>query len=183
MKVNVTPHILFLLCEPDEAFSGTSVPHFVKYVLDLSFTSTFCALTSTYKSLCVYFNYCFSEKKQKIQLIKYPIDDSLLDQDEDQHLTERPSPCRDFNVPMDCAGDLLMVWDFCSSFSKLLNLFPFPLEDFESALCHKEGNVLMVTECHATLLRLLLKDNGAYSAATRSKKLKAKVCYNSIISL
>lgn len=37
--------------------------HFVKYVLDLSFTSTFCALTSTYKSLCLYFNYCLFRKE------------------------------------------------------------------------------------------------------------------------
>lgn len=90
-------------------------------------------------------------------------------------MAKRTSPCRDFSVLMDCVGDLLMVWDFCSSFGKLLNLFPFPLEDFESALCHKEGNVVLIVESHSALLRLLLKDNGTFSAATRSKKRKAKI--------
>ncbi|KAL3528188.1 hypothetical protein ACH5RR_012844 [Cinchona calisaya] len=114
-------------------------------------------------------------KKQKKQ-IKFPIDDLLLDlTEDDQKLTERPSPSRDFNVPMDSVGDLLMVWDFCTSFGKLLHLSPFSLEDFRCALCHKDSNVVLVVECHSALLRLLMKDNGKFSLSVQSKKRKPKI--------
>lgn len=115
-------------------------------------------------------------KKPKKHIIKYPIDDLLLDlAEDDQKLTERPSPCRDFNVPMDCVGDLLMVWDFCTSFGRLLHLSPFSLEDFESALCHKDSNVVLVVECHSALLRFLMKDNGNFSLCVQNRKRKPKV--------
>lgn len=68
-----------------------------------------------------------------------------------------------------------MVWDFCTSFGRLLNLSPFSLEDFESALCHKESNVVLVMESHSALLLLLLKHNGEFSAFIQSKKRKPKV--------
>lgn len=108
--------------------------------------------------------------------IKYPIDDLLVQpSDSDIQLTER-SPLRwDFNVPMHCVGDLLMVWDFCISFGRLLQLSPFSLEDFENAVCHKESNVVLIVESHAALLRLLIKDNGEYFTAIQKKKRKSKV--------
>lgn len=96
---------------------------------------------------------------------------------DDPVFTQWPSLCRDFNVPMDCVGDLIMVWDVCSSFSRLLNLWPFSLEDFENALCHKESNVVLIVECHSALLRLLIKDNGDYSTTIQKKKRKPKVRY------
>nr|GMC64629.1 DDT domain-containing protein DDB_G0282237 [Ipomoea batatas] len=108
--------------------------------------------------------------------IKYPIDDLLVQpSDSDIQLTER-SPLRwDFNVPMHCVGDLLMVWDFCISFGRLLQLSPFSLEDFENAVCHKESNVVLIVESHAALLRLLIKDNGEYFTAIQKKKRKSKI--------
>ncbi|KAL6520010.1 hypothetical protein OROHE_017153 [Orobanche hederae] len=41
--------------------------------------------------------------------IKYPIEDLLVQPSGEDGLTERPSPCRDFNVPLNCVGDLLMI--------------------------------------------------------------------------
>ncbi|KAK9292563.1 hypothetical protein L1049_020537 [Liquidambar formosana] len=108
--------------------------------------------------------------------IKYPIDDLLVQPGTDDPVfTERPSPSRDFNVPMDCVGDLLMVWDFCSSYGRLLHLWPFSLEDFENAICHKDSNLILIVESHSALLRLLIKDKGEYFSAIQERKRKLKV--------
>ncbi|KAK9950261.1 hypothetical protein M0R45_005760 [Rubus argutus] len=115
-----------------------------------------------------------SERDQPVEeTIKYPIDDLLVQPDaNDPVFTDRPSPSRDFNVPMECVGDLLMVWDFVSSFGRLLHLWPFSLEDFEKAICHKKGNLILLVETHAALLRLLIKDNGEYVLAVQKRRPK-----------
>ena len=108
--------------------------------------------------------------------IKYPIDDLLVQPAADDPVfTPRPPPTRDFNIPMECVGDVLMVWDFCCSYSKLLNLSPFSLDDFENALCHKDSNIVLIVEAQSALLRLLIKDNGDYFIALQKKKRKSKV--------
>lgn len=110
------------------------------------------------------------------EAIKYPIDDQLvLPGADDPVFTDRPSPLRDFSIPLDSVGNLLMVWDFCSSFGRLLCLWPFSLEDFEKAICHKEGNLALVVETHAALLRLLIKEQGEYFLVLQKKKRKPKV--------
>lgn len=113
----------------------------------------------------------------KEEPIKYPIDDALVQPSpHDPILTDRPSPSRDFNVPMDCVGDLLMVWDFCSSFSRLLHLWPFSLEDFDNAICHKDSNLVLIVELHASLFGALMRDNSEYflNVQRRTRKLKVK---------
>lgn len=108
--------------------------------------------------------------------IKYPIDDQLVKPGADDPIfTDRPSPSRDFIIQMDCVGDLLMVWDFCSAFSRLLYLWPFPFEDFEKALCHKDSNLALIVETHASLLRLLINDEGEYYMVIQRKKRKPKI--------
>lgn len=108
--------------------------------------------------------------------IKYPIDDMLvLPSADDPVFTTRPSPSRDFNVPMDFVGDLIMVWDFCSSFSRLLNLFPFSLEDFESAICHKDSTPVLLVESHSAILRLLINDEGDYFMFLEKRRHKSKM--------
>ncbi|THF96451.1 hypothetical protein TEA_020638 [Camellia sinensis var. sinensis] len=110
------------------------------------------------------------------ELIKYPIDDLLVQPAvDDPVFTERPSLSRDFNVPMNCVGDLLMVWDFCSSFSSLLHLWPFSLADFENALCHKDSNLVLIVETHSAVLRMLIKDNRNYTTTIEKKKRKPKI--------
>ncbi|XP_058731136.1 uncharacterized protein LOC131602927 [Vicia villosa] len=105
--------------------------------------------------------------------IKYPIDDLLVKPSPDDPVfTDRPSPSRDFNVPVHCVGDLLMVWDFCTSFGKQLNLWPYSLEDFENAICHKDSNVVLLVESHAALFRVLIKDDGEYTSVVEKRKLK-----------
>lgn len=99
---------------------------------------------------------------------------------DDPVFSDRPSPSRDFNVPMEYVGDLIMVWDFFCSFGRLLHLSPFSLEDFENAICHKESNLTLIVESHAVLLRLLIRDNGQNLKSIRSKKKKVKM---EIISL
>ncbi|GJZ83818.1 DDT domain-containing protein, partial [Tanacetum coccineum] len=108
--------------------------------------------------------------------IKYPIDDlKVKPAADDPVFTPRSPPTRNFNVPAECIGDALMVWDFCSSYSKLLNLSPFSLDDFENALCYKESNIVLIVESHAALLRLLIKDDGDYFIAIQKKKRKQKI--------
>ncbi|KAK9095902.1 hypothetical protein Sjap_021399 [Stephania japonica] len=117
-----------------------------------------------------------SKEERKQEPIKYPIDDLLVKPSAyDPVLTDRPAPMRDFGVPMDCVGDLLMIWDFCSSFSKLLHLWPFSLEDFENAICHKDSNVTLIMETHSAIIRLLIKDGGDYYTLIQKKKRKAKI--------
>ncbi|EXB64097.1 hypothetical protein L484_013107 [Morus notabilis] len=108
--------------------------------------------------------------------IKYPIDDLLVQPGADDPVfTDRPIPSRDFNVPMECVGDLLMVWDFCSSFGRLLHLSPYSLGDFENAICHKDGNAILLVETHAAILRLLIKDSGNYFLAVQKRNRKLKM--------
>ncbi|KAL8126497.1 uncharacterized protein LOC141720921 [Apium graveolens] len=107
---------------------------------------------------------------------KYPIDDLLVHPaTNDPDFTLRPSPSRNFKIPMDCVGDFLMVWDFCSSYGRLLQLSPFSLEDFENALCYKESYVVLIVETHSAFLCSLMKDNGEYFLATQRKKRKPKI--------
>ncbi|KAL7141867.1 hypothetical protein ABFS83_08G083100 [Erythranthe nasuta] len=117
-----------------------------------------------------------ANENQEDQSIKYPIEDLLVQpSEEDRLLMERPNPCSDFNVPMGCVGDLLMVWDFCASFGRLLNLSPFSLEDFENSLCYRDSTPLLVVESYSALLHLLVKDNGKFSIVVENKKRKPKI--------
>ncbi|XP_073003097.1 uncharacterized protein [Typha latifolia] len=116
------------------------------------------------------------EERVKERPIRYPIDDLLVQPSaDDPILFKRPPLSTDFRVPMDCVGDLLMIWDFCSSFSRLLHLLPFSLTDFESAVCHKESNLVLITEVHSAFFNLLIKDEGEYFRATQNKRRKLKI--------
>ncbi|KAG5031823.1 hypothetical protein AAZX31_06G152600 [Glycine max] len=113
---------------------------------------------------------CTKKRKNEEESIKYPIDDLLVKPSPDDPVfSSRPSPSRDFNVPIYCVGDLLMVWDFFMSFGKLLRLSPYSLKDFENAISHKESNVVLLVESHAVLLRVLIKGDYEYSAAVLEK--------------
>lgn len=129
-------------------------------------------------SLC-FINYVISVNEHpEDHSFKYPVDDLLVQPTaEDRLLTERPSPCRDFNVPMECVGDLLMVWDFCTSFGRLLNLSPFSLEDFENSLCYKDSTPILIVESCSSLLRLLVKDNKKFAMLVKNRQRRPKVSY------
>ncbi|XP_068658657.1 uncharacterized protein [Aristolochia californica] len=111
------------------------------------------------------------EKKIKQEVLKYPIEDLLVKPSPSDMLSERPSPATDFVVPMTSVGDLLMVWDFCSSFGRLLHLSPFSLEDFESAIVY-EGDSRLIVEIHSAVLTLLIEDHGEYYNLIEQKKRK-----------
>ncbi|KAK4393709.1 DDT domain-containing protein DDB [Sesamum angolense] len=126
-------------------------------------------------SSLLFFLLCLLNKNPEDHSIRYPIEDLLVrPTEEDRLLMERPSPCRDFSVPMDYVGDALMVWDFCASFGRLLNLSPFSLEDFENSLCYKDATPLLIVESYSALLRLLVKDNGKFAMTIEKKKRKPK---------
>ncbi|TKW04497.1 hypothetical protein SEVIR_7G113400v4 [Setaria viridis] len=108
--------------------------------------------------------------------VKYPIDDLLVKPTaDDPILPKRPPLSRDFRVPVDSVGDLLMVWEFCLSFGRLLCLSPFSLSDLENAICNKESNLVLVVEMHAALFHLLIRDEGEYFTFLLNKKKTLKV--------
>ncbi|KAL9313920.1 hypothetical protein ACSQ67_019372 [Phaseolus vulgaris] len=110
------------------------------------------------------------KRKNEEESIQYPIDDLLVKPSPDDPVfSSRPSPSRDFNVPIYCVGDLLMVWDFFMSFGKLLRLSPYSLKDFEKAISHKDSNVALLVESHAVLFRVLIKGDDEYYAAVQDK--------------
>ena len=103
--------------------------------------------------------------------IKYPIDDLLISPAADvPALLKRTPLVTDFGIPRNSVGDLLMVWDFCLSFGRVLNLYPFSLADLENAICHKENNVLIM-EIHSALFHLLIEDEGDYFTALQTKRM------------
>ncbi|PKU82003.1 DDT domain-containing protein DDB_G0282237 [Dendrobium catenatum] len=108
--------------------------------------------------------------------IIYPIDDLLVKPSaDDPNYADRPSPSTDFQVPMDCVGDLLMVWNFFTSFGRLLHLWPFSLEDFENAITHKDSELMLILESHSAILKFLIRDGGDYFTAIQNKRQKLKV--------
>lgn len=116
------------------------------------------------------------EDNPNAEPVRYPVDDLLVCPGPDDPIfTERPPLSLEFNVPMNCVGDLLMVWDFCCTFGKLLHLWPFSLDDLENAICHKDSNLTFIVELHSSILQLLIKDEGDYFLVTRDKKRKSKV--------
>ncbi|KAM7256245.1 hypothetical protein ACFE04_011986 [Oxalis oulophora] len=116
------------------------------------------------------------EDGPKKEPVIYPIDDLLVQPGADDPVfTDRPSPTKDFNIPMDCVGDLLMVWDFCTSFGRFLQLSPFSFEDLENAICHKDSNSVLILESHSALFQLLLKDNNEYTSIVKKRKRKSKI--------
>ncbi len=90
---------------------------------------------------------------------QYRIEDSHVKlSSEDPQLNDHPVPSTDFLLPMACVGDLLMVWDFCSLFSKALLLSPFTLEELEKSLDYKEGEAPLLLEINFALLCIALTD-------------------------
>uniref|UniRef100_J3LY46 DDT domain-containing protein n=1 Tax=Oryza brachyantha TaxID=4533 RepID=J3LY46_ORYBR len=105
-----------------------------------------------------------------------PIDDLLLKPTaDDPNLSKKHPLSTDFRVPVDYVGDLLMVWDFCMSYGRILCLSPFSLSDMENAICHKESNLALLVEIHAALFNLLIKDRGGYFTFLQNKRRKSKV--------
>ncbi|CAM6033742.1 unnamed protein product [Sphagnum compactum] len=100
------------------------------------------------------------EKKAIFQQpIQYPIEDSQVKPSpEDPQLADRPVPSTDFILPMECMGDLLMVWDFCCLFSKALHLSPLTIEELEKSLDYTEGEAPLLIEMNFALLRVALTD-------------------------
>lgn len=114
--------------------------------------------------------------EEQVVPVKYPIDDLLVKPvADDPVLSKRCPPSTDFKVPTSSVGDLLMVWDFCMSFGRLLCLSPFSLSDLENAICHKETNLVLLVEIHTALFNLLINDEGEYFEFIQDKNRKSKV--------
>ncbi|MCO5613434.1 hypothetical protein L7F22_067710 [Adiantum nelumboides] len=112
--------------------------------------------------------------------IKYPIEDTLVQPSSSEPpLTERPAWSSDFILPMLCTGSLLMVWNFCSLFGKVIRLSPFSLEEFEKALECPETDPVLLREAHHSLIKLLLEDSSVLQSFKERRKGKFKVTIQS----
>lgn len=75
-------------------------------------------------------------------------------------------------IPASCTQDVLMIWNFLSTFHRIISLHPFDLEDFVAALIYKPADIseasdptppLLLAETHLALLKLLLSDGSSDS--------------------
>ncbi|KAG6548407.1 hypothetical protein Mapa_009893 [Marchantia paleacea] len=113
--------------------------------------------------------------------IKYPIEDTLVKPSPDDPVFEdRPIASTDFLLPMECLGNLLMVWDFCASFSKALHLSPFSLEELEKSLDYREGNAPLILETLFALVRTNLSDPVLREEFVKKRKRKSEVSVNTL---
>ncbi|MCO5577104.1 hypothetical protein L7F22_030926, partial [Adiantum nelumboides] len=112
--------------------------------------------------------------------IKYPIEDTLVQPSSSEPpLRERPAWSSDFILPMLCTGSLLMVWNFCSLFGKVIRLSPFSLEEFEKALECPETDPVLLREAHHALIKLFLEDSSVLQSFKERRKGKFKVIIQS----
>ncbi|XP_024383806.1 uncharacterized protein [Physcomitrium patens] len=108
--------------------------------------------------------------------IRYPIEDTQVKLSaNDPPLHDRPVPATDFVVPVECTGDMLMVWDFCCLFGKTLLLSPFLLEDFEKSLDYREGEAPLLLEMIHSLLRAALTDPTLRDEFQQKRKKRVEV--------
>ena len=75
------------------------------------------------------------------------------------------------------AGELLRLYDTCTSFSKALGLTPFSLEDLVASLSHRHCEVVLVTSISMALLKAILSpvrrgDKGLAAASGGNKPRK-----------
>jgi hypothetical protein len=131
----------------------------------------------------IVFCLCIAEFVAKAVRIKYPIEDSLVEPSSDGSiLPNKPAPLSDFSLPMDCIGPLLMVWNFCTLFEKVIKLSPFPLEDLARAVDCKEKEHMLLKEAHHALIKLVLSDPAISKAFPELRTRKAKVNLSSMRS-
>lgn len=71
-----------------------------------------------------------------------------------------PKPTYDHAIPKDCYGTFLMAWAFLSLFARPLDLYPFSLDDFESALLHDsvEPKSQLLIEANVSLLNAIIRE-------------------------
>lgn len=116
----------------------------------------------------------------KVVPIKYPIEDTLVQLSPlDPPLQERPILSSDFTLPMGCTGPLLMIWNFCSLFGKVIRLSPFSLEAFEKALECNDTDPILLREVHHALIKLILSDTAINESFQEKRKRKVKVTIQS----
>ncbi|KAI9265050.1 ATP-utilizing chromatin assembly and remodelling N-terminal-domain-containing protein [Phascolomyces articulosus] len=97
-----------------------------------------------------------------------------------------PTPSQQQSVPSDTLGSLLMVWTFLSVFAKSLGLYPFPLDDFESALRHTSNDFKsdILIESNVCLLNAIIKERqkSKSSSAAASASMTLSVNSNTHLS-
>ncbi|KAI5081067.1 hypothetical protein GOP47_0004250 [Adiantum capillus-veneris] len=121
-----------------------------------------------------------AESVVKVVPIKYPIEDTLVQPSSSEPpLTERPAWSSDFVLPMHCTGSLLMVWNFCSLFGKVIRLSPFSLEEFEKALECSDADPILLREAHHAFIKLILEDLSVLESFQGRRKRKVKVTIQS----
>ena len=108
-----------------------------------------------------------------VQPITYPIDDSLVLPDTARK--KRPIPSLNFVLPMHCVGPLLMVWNFCISFARIIHLSPFSLDEIEKALESETEDHILLKEMHIALLHSALTCPVLHKLFVQKRRRKVNV--------
>ncbi|CAG8534746.1 4165_t:CDS:2, partial [Scutellospora calospora] len=98
--------------------------------------------------------------KAKAKKVKYPIEDLEVPPDIKSMFMKKPSLRQKFNIPQECVGTMLTIWNFFTIFGKSLFLSFFNLDDFELSLCHNVASprCSLVVEIHVALLNTIIRD-------------------------
>eukprot|EP00039_Didymoeca_costata_P003539 m.68277 g.68277 ORF g.68277 m.68277 type:complete len:669 (-) comp11954_c0_seq1:18-2024(-) len=96
-----------------------------------------------------------SEKRIKI---KYPIEDLELSRSARKDEGSKPAPSTDFLLIPELVADSIQLWDFFNTFGVLLNLSPFSLFDFQTALINKDGRSVLLQHCFVASLNLMIQE-------------------------
>lgn len=111
--------------------------------------------------------------KEKKKPIKFPVEDLEVDPVSERELKakiigelprrrDRPPPTKELGIPLRVLEPLLVTYHFLHAFGKVLQLAPFTLDDYDSALRHSSSEpCTLIGEVHATLINLIVRD-GSY---------------------
>ncbi|CAG8759586.1 8563_t:CDS:2, partial [Ambispora leptoticha] len=99
-------------------------------------------------------------QKAKAKKVKYPVEDLEVPPDIKSMFLKKPSLRQTFNVPQECVGTMLAIWNFLIIFGRSLFLSFCTLDDFELSLCHNVASPRcnLVVEMHVALLNAIIRD-------------------------
>ncbi|ORY95624.1 ATP-utilizing chromatin assembly and remodelling N-terminal-domain-containing protein [Syncephalastrum racemosum] len=95
-----------------------------------------------------------------------------------------PKPTYDHAIPKDCYSTFLMAWAFLSLFARPLDLYPFSLDDFESALLHDsvEPKSQLLIEANVSLLNAIIRERKKFKIQPPGGSSQSKSVFSTHVS-
>lgn len=89
-------------------------------------------------------------------LRKGALEDLQIDREGNAANAVPPPTAAEFPAPQNCIGQLLMIWNFCSAFSKAIGLTLFDFDDLAMSIGCNRRNPLL-DEVHVAVMRSIFK--------------------------